>query len=176
MSYILIVLCHNDIHYIKAFESLIEAEATAIVLANEWYQQEGLENFSDEEIKTIEAMNRYYQSESYFNSGDYVHIVIEEMIDENLKVKPSTKTINLKANGEIFDIDSYSSSDNLDAVIVSGEDIASVRVTVWNEVGINLISNPETVAKEFSEFLNYLKISENLREYLLDSYEEYLNV
>jgi len=79
MSYILIVLCHNEIHYIKAFESLIEAEATAIVLANEWYHQDGLDNFSDGEIKTIAAMNRYYHSEAYFNSGDFTHVVIEEV-------------------------------------------------------------------------------------------------
>ena len=89
MSYILIVLCHNEIHYIKAFESLIEAEATAIVLANEWHNQDGLDNFSDGKIKTIEAMNRYYHSEDYFNSGDFTHIVIEEINDENSKVKPS---------------------------------------------------------------------------------------
>jgi len=82
MSYIVIVLCHNEIHYIKPFESIIEAEATAIVLANEWYHQDGLDNFSLGKIKTIEAMNRYYHSEEYFNSGDFAHVVIEEISDE----------------------------------------------------------------------------------------------
>lgn len=79
MSYIVIVLCHNEVYYIKPFESLIEAETTAIILANEWYHQDGLDNFSLGSIKTIEAMNHYYHSEEYFNSGDFVHVVIEEV-------------------------------------------------------------------------------------------------
>jgi len=79
MSFIVIVLCHNEIHYIKPFESLIEAEATALVFANKWYNQNGLDSFSDGKIKTIEVMHRYYQSEAYFNSGDFTHIVIEEV-------------------------------------------------------------------------------------------------
>lgn len=82
MSYILIVLCHNEIHYIKPFESLLEAEATAIVLANEWYHQDGLNNFFNGKIKTIEDMKRYYQSEAYFNSGDFTHVVIEKVSHE----------------------------------------------------------------------------------------------
>ena len=79
MSYIVQVLCHNEIYYIKSFEFLVEAEATAIVLANEWHNQDGLDNFSKGKIKTIEAMNRYYHSEAYFNSGDFTHVVIEEV-------------------------------------------------------------------------------------------------
>ena len=72
MSYTVLVLCHNDIHYIKPFKSLVEAKSTAVVLANEWYNQDGLDSFSKENIKTVEAMNRYYHSEAYFNSGDFV--------------------------------------------------------------------------------------------------------
>ncbi len=73
MSHIVLVLCHNDIHYIKPFKSLVEAEDTAIVLANKWYNKDGI-------IKTIEDMSNYYQSGSYFNNEDYAHIVIEEAV------------------------------------------------------------------------------------------------
>ena len=79
MSYTVLVLCHNDIHYIKPFKSLVEAESTAVVLANEWYNQDGLDSFSKGELKTVEAMNRYYHSEAYFNSSDFTHVVIEEV-------------------------------------------------------------------------------------------------
>jgi len=80
--YIVIVLCHNEIHYIKPFKSLAEAEGTAIGLANEWYHQDGLDVYLKGGIKTIEQMNRYYHSEAYFNSGDFTHVVIEEISDE----------------------------------------------------------------------------------------------
>ena len=80
MSYILIVLCHNEIHYIKAFESIIEAEATAIVLANEWYNQDGVKEFAPKKIQSIYEMQKYYQSEPYFNSEDFTHVVIEEIV------------------------------------------------------------------------------------------------
>ena len=82
MSHVVLVLCHNDIRYIKPFKSLVEAESTAVVLANEWYNQDGLDSFSKEELKTVDAMNRYYHSEAYFNSDDFVHVVIEEVSNE----------------------------------------------------------------------------------------------
>jgi len=37
MSYIVLILCHNEIQYIQPFKSLKEAEEQAIVLANKWY-------------------------------------------------------------------------------------------------------------------------------------------
>ena len=43
MSFIVLVLCHNEVHYIKPFESLVAAEDEAILLANEWYSKDGLE-------------------------------------------------------------------------------------------------------------------------------------
>ena len=65
MTYIVLVLCHNEVHYIKPFDSIVEAQGTAIVLANEWYKQDGLDNFSKDGIETIEQMHHYYHSESY---------------------------------------------------------------------------------------------------------------
>ena len=79
MSYIVLVLCHNEIHYIKLFESKLEAETQAILFANEWYQQDGVKVFAPNGIKSIQQMKEYYQSESYFNSEDYAHMVIEEV-------------------------------------------------------------------------------------------------
>jgi len=79
MSHIVLVLCHNDIHYIKPFKSLVEAENEAIVLANEWYNKDGILEWTPHQIETIQEMRSYYQSESYFNSEDYTHITIEEI-------------------------------------------------------------------------------------------------
>lgn len=83
MSHIVIVLCHNEIHYIKPFESLAEAEERAILLSNEWYNKDGIKEFLPHQIETISDMRSYYQSESYFNSDDYAHVVLKEA---NLKV------------------------------------------------------------------------------------------
>ena len=63
MSYIVLVLCHNDVNYIKSFESKYEAEEEAIVLANEWYNKDGILEFTPHQIETIEEMRSYYQSE-----------------------------------------------------------------------------------------------------------------
>jgi len=79
MSYLVIVLCHNEIHYVKPFKSLSEAEDTAIDLANEWYNKDAILEFTSHKIETIAEMKSYYQSESYFHSGDYTHLVIEEV-------------------------------------------------------------------------------------------------
>ena len=79
MNYIVLVLCHNEINYIKPFKSLVEAEDKAIVLANEWYNKDGINEFLPNQIETIDDMRQYYQSESYFNSGDYAHVEISEL-------------------------------------------------------------------------------------------------
>jgi len=79
MSYIVLVLCHNEIHYIKPFKSLEEAEDEAIILANEWYNKDGVNEFLPHQIETINDMRQYYKSESYFNSEDYAHVEISEL-------------------------------------------------------------------------------------------------
>lgn len=79
MSYIVIVLCHNEVHYIKLFESKLEAEEQAILLANEWYNKDGIKEFLPNQIETMDDMKSYYQSKSYFNSEDYVYVAIEEI-------------------------------------------------------------------------------------------------
>lgn len=80
MRYIVLVLCHNEIHYIKPFESKLEAQTQAILLSNEWYKQDGVKEFTSNGIKSVQQMKEYYQSKSYFNSEDYAHIVIEEVV------------------------------------------------------------------------------------------------
>ena len=78
-SYIVLVLCNNEVHYIKPFTELTDAEAQAVSLANEWHKQEGIEFFGLSMIQTIDEMNGYYGSEGYFNSDDSAHIMIEEI-------------------------------------------------------------------------------------------------
>jgi len=82
MSFIVLVLCHNEVHCIKPFKSLVEAECEAIVLANEWYNKDGVNEFLPNQIETIDNMRQYYQSESYFNSEDYAHVLIEDISSE----------------------------------------------------------------------------------------------
>ena len=70
-TYIVLVLCNNEIQDIKSFTTLAKAEAEAIALANKWYKIDG--------ISSIEDMQKYYGSEAYFNGGDAAHICIEEI-------------------------------------------------------------------------------------------------
>jgi len=93
MSYLVLMICYNEIQYIKLFESRLEAQTQAILLSNEWYNHDGLEEFAPQGIKSIEEMDRYYQSEAYINSGDFIHILIEELIETNLEAKLSTKGV-----------------------------------------------------------------------------------
>ena len=79
MSYAVIVILNNDVQYIDIFEFKVEAEVKAIQLANEYYNQDGVQTFAPNAIKTIEQMKKYYLSEDYFSSGDSVHIVIKDV-------------------------------------------------------------------------------------------------
>ncbi|MGK0469105.1 hypothetical protein [Clostridium sp.] len=78
MSYLVLVLCHNEVQYIKPFKSKQEAQEEAILLSNEWYNKDGILEWTPHQIETIQEMRSYYKSESYFNSGDYAHVLIEE--------------------------------------------------------------------------------------------------
>ena len=77
MTYLLLLLCHNEIHYSEPFGSLTDAEDKAISLANEWYREDGVRSFGLSRIRTIDDMRDYYGSDSYLNSGDSAHVVIE---------------------------------------------------------------------------------------------------
>ena len=90
-TYIVLALCHNEIHYIKPFTSLAEAEAKAISLANEWYREDGIESFGKERIGTIEEMRDYYCSGAYLESGDAAHICIEDVSAIDSSCSPSVK-------------------------------------------------------------------------------------
>ena len=79
-AYIVLVLCNNEVQYIKSFIDLTDAEAQAVSLANEWHKQEGIESFGLNKITDIEEMNNYYDSAAYLDSTDFAHIVIETVI------------------------------------------------------------------------------------------------
>jgi hypothetical protein len=69
-AYIVMVLYHNEIHYIKSFTLLADAEAMTISLANKWYREDGINAFGLGKILTINEMIDYYGSDTYFDSGD----------------------------------------------------------------------------------------------------------
>lgn len=80
MSYFVIVLCNNEIHYMESFKLEQEAQTQAILLANEWHNKDGIERFLNNKIETINDMKKYYTSEIYYNCEDNAHVVIEEHI------------------------------------------------------------------------------------------------
>ena len=79
MSYLILVLCHNEVHYIKLFESKLEAEFQAIELANDWYLEGGVNESSQKPFKTINEIAKYYQSEAYLDNSETSHVVLEEL-------------------------------------------------------------------------------------------------
>ncbi len=79
-SYIVLVLCNNEVHYIKPFRDLTDAETQAVSLANEWHKREGIESFGLSTIQNTNEIAEYYSSDAYFNSDDSAHIIIEEII------------------------------------------------------------------------------------------------
>lgn len=80
MSYIVIVISLNDIQVIKPYSTLIEAQTTAIELANEFFSHNGVARFFNEsKIETITHINDYYASGVYYDFGDSVNVVIEEV-------------------------------------------------------------------------------------------------
>lgn len=85
-SSLVLVISNNEVHYLKLFQSKLEAEMKAIELANAWYIQEGVNAFTQvDSIKTIDEMHAYYQSEPYFNSGEEAHVLIEELESKDSK-------------------------------------------------------------------------------------------
>ena len=79
-NYIVLLLCNNEVQYIKPFTNLTNAETQAVSLANEWYKREGLESFGKVELETFKEMQAYYYSEAYLESRDGVHICVEEIL------------------------------------------------------------------------------------------------
>ena len=80
MKYLVIVISDNDIQVIKAFDTLIKAQVTAIGLANEFYSKDAIDKFfNGAKIETIPHMHEYYASQTYYDFEDSVHVVIEEL-------------------------------------------------------------------------------------------------
>ena len=77
--YLILVLYENDLVYSESLGSLLDARKRAVELASEWYRKDGIEAFGKYELETFDEMEEYYRSEAYFDSGDGVHICIEEI-------------------------------------------------------------------------------------------------
>ena len=80
MIYIVLLLCHNEIHYSEPFSSLTNAEDKAISLANEWHNKDGIAKHGKYRLETIEEIQDYYRSDAYFDSGDDVHVVTKHVV------------------------------------------------------------------------------------------------
>ena len=80
MSYIIVVISLNDIQVIKPCSTLIEAQTTAIELANEFFSHNGVDRFfNGSSIESISDINDYYASGVYHDFGDSVNVVVEEI-------------------------------------------------------------------------------------------------
>ncbi len=79
MSYVVVLLSHNEIQYIELFFSRLEAEFKAILLANEWHKLDGVKSFGLCSLKTISELKKYHRSDAYFNSEDAVNICVEQL-------------------------------------------------------------------------------------------------
>ncbi len=79
MIYLVMVLCHNEIHHCESFSSLVEAEIKAVYLANEWYRKDGIKAFGLDKISTFDEIGEYYGSVEYCNSDDAANIYMEQI-------------------------------------------------------------------------------------------------
>ena len=77
--YIVLILYENKIINSEPFGSLVDAEAKAISLSNEWYREDGIKSFGLSRIRTIDDMRDYYGSHEYHNSSDSANICIEHI-------------------------------------------------------------------------------------------------
>jgi len=85
------------------------------------------------------------------------------------------RTINLTQNGLPFNPLTYDSLDILEALIVDGNDVVSIRVdSEINWTSIELISNSKTVSKDFAEFVKDFEENYDATAYLLETYQEYI--
>jgi len=83
--YMVLMLYENSIIHSEAYDSMKESENSVLLLANEWYNKDGIALFGKVELETIDEVKSYYRSDAYFESGDDVHIMIEPL-DTNMLV------------------------------------------------------------------------------------------
>jgi len=77
--YLILVLYENDLVYSESLGSLLDARKRAVELAGEWYKRDSIASFGKYQLETFDEMQEYYRSDAYFDSGDGVHICIEEI-------------------------------------------------------------------------------------------------
>jgi len=79
MKYMLIVLVHNEIQYLKLYKTKSEARMRFILLANLWYKNEGIKEFSSDGLTSQREVESYYLSDAYFNSEDLANVIMEKL-------------------------------------------------------------------------------------------------
>lgn len=80
IKYIAIVISHNEIQAIKACSTLVEAQAVAVELANEYFFKDGVVKFfNGNKIENIAHINEYYTSSIYHDFEDSVNVAIEKL-------------------------------------------------------------------------------------------------
>ena len=77
--FIILILYENKIIHSEPFGSLSNAKDRAVQLANEYYRKDGIEEFGKYRLDTFDKIQEYYGSDAYLDSGDTVHICIEEV-------------------------------------------------------------------------------------------------
>ncbi len=76
---IVLILYENKIVHSEPFGSLLDAKDRAVQLSNEYYRKDGIEAFRKYQLETFDEMQEYYHSDAYLDSGDAIHICIEQV-------------------------------------------------------------------------------------------------
>ena len=79
MLHIVLILYENKIIHSEPFGSLSNAKDRAVQLANEYYRKDGIEEFGKYQLDTFDEIQEYYHSDVYLDSGDAVHVCIEQV-------------------------------------------------------------------------------------------------
>ncbi len=80
--FIVLILYENRIVCSEPFLLQEDAKVRAVELSAEWYHQDGIEAFGKEVLESYYEMQAYFHSDAYLDSGDTVHICIEEVVLE----------------------------------------------------------------------------------------------
>ena len=91
-------------------------------------------------------------------------------------MKNKIKIMNLLVNGVPFNPSTYNRTDNLDALMINGDDVANVRITFYCGSETTLVSSKEQTSVGFKQFIDEFDEGDYgcQNSFLISKYQEYL--
>ena len=91
-------------------------------------------------------------------------------------MKNKIKIMNLLVNGAPFNPSTYNRADNLDALMINGDDVANVRITFYCGSETTLVSSKEQTSVGFKQFIDEFDEGDYgcQNSFLISKYQEYL--